>query len=98
MTCVSGGAPRWSIPINTSGTGKPKSYAFLDAANCGYTRTVSTTDPNCRVDLNTGGSWANPAAFAAANPTYRIGNALPFVIADVQTGNPITLYNVAVSK
>ena len=59
---------------------------------------MSTTDPNCRVDLNTGGSWANWAAFAAANPSYRIGNALPFVIADVETGNPITLYEVAVRK
>ena len=43
-------------------------------------------------------TWPPWAAFAAANPTYRIGNALPFVIADVETGNPITLYDVAVSK
>jgi hypothetical protein len=99
VTCVAGGAPRWSIPIDTNGNSKTvEAYAFLDAANCGYTGNVSTSDPSCRVDLNTGGSWANWAAFAAANPTYRIGNALPFVIADVETGNPITLYEVAVSK
>jgi hypothetical protein len=57
---------RWGGPTPAQG---PESYAFLDAASCGCTGNVSTTDPNCRVDLNTGGSWANWVAFAAANPT-----------------------------
>lgn len=99
-TCVGGGAPRWSIPINTGGDPKNASqvYAFLDAANCGYTGSVSTSDANCPVFLNTGGSWPNWDAFAAANPTYTIAGDYPFVIADVQTGGAIIVYDVTVAK
>jgi hypothetical protein len=43
VTCLGGGAPRWSIPIDSTGDGKTDNYAFIDAANCGYTGTVSTT-------------------------------------------------------
>jgi hypothetical protein len=40
---------------------------------------------------NTYSDWD---AFAAANATYTIAGDLPFVIADVQTGNPIIFYGV----
>ena len=33
--------------------------------------------------LNTGGSWDNWAAFAAAKPSYKLSTATPFIIADV---------------
>src|SRR6266852_2875183 len=34
-SCISGGAPRWSIPINTDGNSKTtEGYAFLDAQGC----------------------------------------------------------------
>ena len=99
-SCVGGGAPRWSIPINTGGDPKDAQqvYAFLDANGCGDNGSVSTTDTNCSVTLNTGGSWANWDAFAAANPTYTIASALPFVIADVPTGGPITVSDVNSTK
>ena len=79
--CVGGGSPRWSIPIDTDEAGKVNGYAFIDAAGCGSTGTVSTTSPTCAVTFN-GVTYANWDAFAAANPSYRIGNALPFVITD----------------
>ncbi len=58
---------------------------------------MSTADANCDVFFGPAAypSWA---AFAAANPTYRVANGLPFVIAEVQTGNPITLYDVTIAK
>ena len=90
---VQGGAPRFSIPIDTDGNrGTTESYAFLDAANCGATvgtndlnvvTLVSTQSANCKVFLNTGGSWDNWAAFAAAKPGYKLSTATPFIIADV---------------
>jgi hypothetical protein len=99
-SCVGGGAPRWSIPINTGGDPKDAQqvYAFLDANGCGDNGSVSTTDTNCSVTLNTGGSWANWDDFAAANPAYTIASALPFVIADVPTAGPITVSDVNSTK
>jgi hypothetical protein len=76
-SCVGGGAPRWSIPINVGNDPKDTQqvYAFLDANGCGDDGTVSTAAADCTVTLNSGGSYANWAAFAAANPTYTIANA-----------------------
>jgi hypothetical protein len=75
---VAGGAPRFSIPLST-GTNV---YAFLDVNNCG-TDVVSTDDDTCQVHVNTGGSYANWDAFAAANPLTRVSKtAIPFIIAD----------------
>jgi len=103
-SCTSGGAPRWSIPINTGGDPKDTQqvYAFLDAPNClsngtvpsGGALTVSTTAATCPVFLNIGGSWASWDEFAAANPSFTIANALPFVIADVTTGGQIIISDV----
>jgi hypothetical protein len=90
---VQGGGPRWSIPIDTDANrDTTESYAFLDPANCGATvgandlnvvTLVSTKSADCKVFLNTGGSWDNWAAFAAANPSYKLSKAIPFIIADV---------------
>jgi hypothetical protein len=90
---VQGGAPRWSIPIDTDGDrNTTESYAFLDAANCGATvgtndlnvvTVVSTKNADCKVFLNTGGSWDNWAAFAAAKPGAKLSKAIPFIIADI---------------
>lgn len=95
-SCVGGGAPRWSIPINVGNDPKDAQqvYAFLDANGCGDDGTVSTAEADCAVTLNTGGSYPNWAAFAAANPTYTIASALPFVISDVKTGGQIIVNNL----
>jgi hypothetical protein len=77
-------------------------YAFVDAQAClnngtapsGGELPVSTTLATCPMTLNTGGSWANWDAFAAANPSDTIASALPFVIADVATGEQISVSNV----
>jgi hypothetical protein len=92
---VAGGAPRFSIPIDTDGIGGTvEGYAFLDAAGCGATvgpnstvsTTVSTQSSTCAVNFQ-GVDYANWDAFAAANPTYRTAQgAVPFIIAD-QPGN-----------
>jgi hypothetical protein len=95
---VAGGAPRFSIPINTGGdSSSVAGYAFLDAANCGATvgpnttvsTTVSTDNPNCKVFFGTSISgYPNWAMFASQNPTYRIAaGAIPFIIADGTTGS-----------
>jgi hypothetical protein len=90
---VQGGAPRWSIPIDVNGDKYQDAYAFLDAANCGATvgtnddhvvTNVSTSNPDCKVFFGPG-VWANWAAFAAANPSYRVAKKdIPFIIADVE--------------
>jgi hypothetical protein len=95
---VTGGAPRFSLPIDDPATkGKDAGldgYAFIDAANCGGvsggTTLVSTQNPACQVFYGAG-SWANWAAFAAANPTLHIASGYtPFIIADGAAGS----YNV----
>jgi hypothetical protein len=91
-TCVTGGSPRISVPIDTNNDGDTESYAFIDANNCGQAGGTGGTvtqacpvffdaDPN---DLVAGVLYPNWAAFVLANPTYRISDddAVPFVIAD----------------
>jgi len=51
---------------------------------------VSTTNPNCKVYYGSE-SFANWSAFAQAHPTYKIGSAIPFIIADGSAGT----YNVS---
>jgi hypothetical protein len=92
---VTGGAPRFSIPINTDGGGgSVAGYAFIDAANCGgYTggppTTVSTNNSACRVFFGTSISgYPDWATFASQNPTYRIAQGhFPFIIADGSAGS-----------
>ena len=88
---VAGGAPRFSIPINDGSFDPNTDYAFIDAAGCGATvgdnptstaTFVSTQNPACHVNFG-GTDYANWAAFAAANPTYKIASAYTvFIIAD----------------
>jgi len=84
---VNGGAPRFSIPINDGTT--VLGYAFMDAANCGgtsgNTTLVSTQNASCKVYFKSG-SYDNWTAFAAANPNYKIGSQIPFIIADGTPG------------
>ena len=83
-TCVTGGSPRMSIPIDTDGDGDTESFAFIDANNCGQVGATSgTVNQNCPVFFGST-LYANWAAFVAANSTARIANddQVPFVIAD----------------
>jgi hypothetical protein len=81
---IAGGAPRFSIPLDTNRNGRLDGYAFLDANNCGLTGTVSTDAPNCAVFLNFGGlSFSSWDAMVAAHPTWRLApGKVPFIIAD----------------
>jgi hypothetical protein len=104
-SCISGGVPRWSIPISTDGTSTTAGYAFIDAANClsggtqpsGGALTVGTTVSTCPVFFGPN-EYANWDAFAAANPTYTISGAIPFVIADFVSGGAIDVSSVVVTK
>ena len=84
---ATGGAPRFSLPIDTDGTGKTvEGHAFLDALGCGGisggTTLVSTQNPACHVNFQSV-DYANWDAFAAINPSYRSAQgATPFIIAD----------------
>ena len=90
---VQGGAPRFSIALDTDGNKKTtESYAFLDAANCGgvvgdnptFVETaIDTALANCKVSINTGGDYDNWAALVAAHPNWKTSKAKSFVIADV---------------
>jgi hypothetical protein len=81
---VAGGAPRFSIPLDTDRNGSLDGYAFLDALNCGNDGTVSTDAADCAVFLNFSSDWfVNWDAMVAAHPTWRIApGKVPFVIAD----------------
>ena len=83
---VAGGAPRFSIPIDENRDGGTEAYAFIDAFGCGATGSggfvfVSTTNSNCQVFYQDV-TYQNWDAFAAANPTYRISDDVPFIISD----------------
>ena len=91
---VAGGAPRFSIPIDDPSTaGNFDAYAFLDTAGCGGVSggntTVSTELGECAVNFD-GTDYANWAAFAEANPTFRTSpDFTPFIIADGTAGEYI---------
>jgi hypothetical protein len=95
--CTGGGSPRWSIPIDTNGNGKTDGYAFLDAAGCGFTGAVSTASVSCAVNFASI-DYLNWAAFAAANPTYTIGNSLPFVITDTTEPGTTLIFAITITK
>jgi hypothetical protein len=92
---VTGGSPRFSIPINTGGgPGSTTAYAFIDANGCngsnGQTTVVSTRVSTCQVAFQGGGfyNYANWAEFARANPTYKIAQGhFPFIVADGAAGH-----------
>ena len=80
---AAGGAPRFSIPLNTGHKESTKPYAFLDVNNCG-SALVSTDNSHCKVFLNfSSESFDNWADLVATYPTWRIAKAgIPFIIAD----------------
>ena len=85
---VQGGAPRFSIALDTDGKQKTTEYyAFLDAANCGGVAgtptTIDTNAANCKVFINvTGESFPNWAALVQAHPSWHTSKDPSFVIAD----------------
>lgn len=81
-----GGAPRFSIPIDTDRDGATyNGFAFIDVNNCGG-NDVSTQNTACQVYFDIEPApYPNWDAFAAAHPTWRIDpGGIPFVIADVE--------------
>ena len=66
---VGGGSPRLAVPVDTTGDGSAKVLRLLSADRCGAvsdaTKTISTNDPGCIVDVNTGGTYDNWDAFVA---------------------------------
>jgi len=80
---TAGGAPRFSIPLNTGHTESVEPYAFLDVNNCG-SALVSTTNSRCKVFLNfSSESFDNWADLVATHPSWRIPKGgIPFIIAD----------------
>ncbi|MGH3347534.1 MAG: hypothetical protein ACRDO4_11180 [Nocardioides sp.] len=90
---VTGGAPRFSIAVDTDGDGAGNGFATLDAVNCAGTAsssgTVSTDAASCHVyTLSLDDDGANPAgyanwdAFAAAHPDWTIARDTSFAIVD----------------
>jgi opacity protein-like surface antigen len=80
---VQGGAPRFSIPIDTNRNGQLDGYAFIDVNSCGGSTTVSTEASTCGVYFRDN-FFANWAAMADANPSWRLASGkVPFIIADV---------------
>ena len=81
---TTGGAPRFSIPLNTGRTESVTPFAFLDALNCGDTGLVSTDADNCKVFLNfSPESFDNWDDLVATHPRWRIPRrGIPFIIAD----------------
>jgi hypothetical protein len=76
---VAGGAPRFSIPVNTGAAGTQ--YAFIDVANCGSTH-VSTNDGTCKVFVGSE-SFDNWNDMANTHSDWRVASGkIPFVIAD----------------
>lgn len=81
---VAGGAPRFSIPIDTNGDCAEDGFAFIDVNSCNGASLVSTESSTCKVYFGSQ-VFDNWDAFAAANPTYSaLGWA--FIISD-QPGN-----------
>jgi hypothetical protein len=96
---AAGGSPRISIPIDEDGDGTTEAYAFIDTGGCNDGDANSGTldainDASCTVAY--GSLYENWAAFVAANPTYRIADALAFVIVD-QPGM-FTISNVQLGR
>lgn len=96
-----GGAPRFSLPIDENGDGETENYAFLDAINCAggtvtTNGTVSTESASCPVFYGPF-TYPNWDAFAAANPTWTISDAIPFVIVDVPADVIVSDVSFAVS-
>ena len=87
-TIATGGSPRISVPIDDLDSETTLAYAFADTLGCNdgnaNNGTLSLGDTTCAIAYAPDGvaGWPNWAAFAAAHPTWKVSNDLPFVIAD----------------
>lgn len=97
-----GGSPRITFPVDVNGDGLWDDFVSADAVNCTNGNAFGGTvdminDPTCLVSFNGGASYANWAAFVAANPKATVAtNAISFIIAD-QVGS-YTISNVQLGK
>lgn len=97
---AAGGSPRISVPIDSNGDGTTDDHAFIDTGYCNDAGdpNVGTldaiNDPTCVIWYGSD-SYANWAAFASANPTYRISGT-SFIIVD-QAGT-FNITNVQLGK
>jgi hypothetical protein len=80
---VSGGSPRYSIPVDYDGDGAGEGYVFIDAPTCndGAGNVAPNSDPTCAVQTPMG-YYQSYADFLAAEPTATVADNIPFVIAD----------------
>lgn len=87
---LTGGSPRFSIGIDEDHDRTAEAYAFVDANYCGVggapvkdgdTVIVNTATKRCDVWYD-GVQYANWAAFAEANPDFRIARGGIFIVAD----------------
>jgi hypothetical protein len=85
-TTASGGSPRVSIPIDENADGTTDHYAFADTLGCNdgsaNNGTLMLSDATCTISYFGGESRPNWAAFVAAHPTWKVSNAVPFVVVD----------------
>ena len=79
---VAGGAPRFSLPIDTNHNGKWDLFAFIDVNSCAGDHWVSTENPVCSVYVGSE-HFDNWAALAAAHPRWRMATKQRlFIISD----------------
>ncbi len=94
------GSPRLTFPLDKDGDGVTDVYASVGAYYCndGAGLVDVLNDPTCTIYLNDGsaGPWANWAELIAANPTWKVAKALPFIIAD--DAGTWTVSNVQLGK
>lgn len=90
---VAGGAPRFSLAIDSDGNGTNDFFAFADANGCGSTAPKSgvvnvvsnhVANPNCQITTNNGGgTFADYTDFVAAYPGAKYAtDQVSFVISD----------------
>lgn len=111
-TGAAGGSPRLTFPLDQNGDGvwtQPHDdYVSIDWNACGLPAAGGTVDvindANCKVATNgidgSSETYANWAAFIAANPTQRVATGegyVPFIILDASTGN-MTISNVELGR
>jgi hypothetical protein len=86
-TTATGGSPRISIPISTDTDADYELWAFVDVLGCNDGSTTEGrldvgNDPTCTISLSNGEMFTSWAAFAAAHPTWQIGDWWAFVVVD----------------
>ena len=79
------GAPRISLPVDTTGSGATGLWMYLSAFYCndGTGKLDALNDATCTIWLSNGASYANWAALVAAHPSWRVAtDNVSFVIVD----------------